>query len=95
MDQWFNRALAAKPDKRFQSALEMATAFAAFLPGMELALEGKEPAKAAVGEHKVIAVGEPSSRAAAPEPESSPDDDDAEIVVGDSDEEPVSIDVEE
>jgi len=97
VDQWFNRALAPKSEKRFQSALEMASAFAAFLPGMELALEGKEPAKAAVGEHKVIAVGEPSSRAAAPkpEPESWPDDDDAEIVVGDGDEEPVSIDVEE
>jgi serine/threonine protein kinase len=57
VDAWFDKALHKDPDKRFASANEMSTAFAALMPGLEH-LSG-QPTQG-TGVIKVVDVGTPS-----------------------------------
>jgi len=61
VDEWFDKALHKDPDKRFESAEEMSTAFAALMPGLEH-LSGQATQGASV--IKVVDVGATSEPAA-------------------------------
>jgi serine/threonine-protein kinase len=62
VDAWFSRALHKDPDKRFESADEMATALLDLIPGLEhLVMRGKEPGTSVV---PVVEVGGDTAPAA-------------------------------
>ena len=52
VDKWFARALAPKPEKRFQTAREMASEFASFVEGLESAVAATAAPVVAAEERK-------------------------------------------
>jgi serine/threonine-protein kinase len=85
VDAWFEKALNKLPNMRFTSATEMATAFAAIIPGLEH-LGSRASSGGPLLSHDIVAVGTPS------EPEETSSDvvvqeatDDAPAIVIDMD----------